>query len=159
MNTVLWSQGVNETDPGYFVIDGNYSRYSKTNKEQEEVLFLMNTSQFKALYRHRDGDGTSPSFVFKKNNNWCYLEGNFKEKDASGRLRVFRFITNLRKSNDIIKTLAEYANKIGCTVNDNDVKQLKKTLGDSFMGLSPRTMILIICIVLFIMLAIIIKIY
>ena len=156
MNTVLWSQGVNETDPGYFVIDGNYSRYSKTNKEQEEVLILMNTSQFKTLNRHRDGDDTSPSFVAKKDNNWYYLEGNFKEKDASGRLRIFRFMTNLRKSDDIIKTLTEYANKIGCTVDDNDVKQLKKTLGDGFLGLSFRALILIICAVLAILLAIII---
>lgn len=144
MNTVLWSQGVTETDPGHFVIDGNYSRYSNTNKEQEEVLILMNTSQFKTLKRHRDGDGTSPSFVVKSNDDWYYLEGNFKEKDTSERLRVFRFMTNLKKSDDVIRILTEYANKMGCTVNDDDLKQLKKTLKISLFGLPSRKILLII---------------
>lgn len=148
MNTVLWSQGVTETDPGYFVIDGNFSRYSNTNKEQEEVLILMNTSQFKTLKRHQDGDGTSPSFVVKSNNDWYYLEGNFKETDTSDRLRVFRFMTNLKKSDDIIRTLTEYANKMECTVKDNDLKQLKKILKNSLFDLPSRKTLLIVFAIL-----------
>lgn len=148
MNTVLWSQGVTETDPGYFVIDGNYSRYSNANKEQEEVLILMNTSQFKTLKRHQDGDGTSPSFVVKRNNDWYYLEGNFKEKDTSDRLRVFRFMTNLKKSDDIIRTLTEYANKMECTVNDDDLKQLKKVLKNSLLDLPSRKILIIVFTIL-----------
>ena len=148
MNTVLWSQGVTETDPGYFVIDGNYSRYSNTNKEQEEVLLLMNTSRFKTLKRHQDGDGTSPSFVVKSNNDWCYLEGNFKEKDTFERLRVFRFMTNLKKSDDIIHVLTEFAHKMECTVNDNDLKQLKKTLKNRIFDITSRKLLLIICAIL-----------
>lgn len=148
MNTVLWSQGVTETDPGYFVIDGKYSRYLNTNKEQEEVLLLMNTSRFKTLKRHRDGDGTSPSFIVKSNNDWCYFEGNFKEKDTSERLRVFRFMTNLKKTDDIIRALTEYANKMECTVNDNDLKQFTKTLKKSIFDLPSRKILLIICAIL-----------
>lgn len=149
MNSILWSQGTSETDPGYFVIDGNYSRYSNTNKEQEEALILMNTSQFKILKKHRDGESTTPSFVVKNNNHWYYLEGNFKEKDASERFRVFRFMTNLKKTEDIIQTLTEYANKMECTVNNNDLKQLKKTLNrsQSFRKIALILCALIICVI------------
>ena len=101
MKNVLWSQGISETDPGYFVIDGQESRYSTSNVEQEEALIIMNTGKFELIYK-KEKDS---SLKLKQNKEWLYIEGSFNEKDTIGRIRVYRFLTNQKIPSEIIQTL------------------------------------------------------
>lgn len=131
MRAVLWSQGVFETDLEYFVIDGVSNRYSGS-PEQEEALVLMNTTPFVLMKKHCDYEKTSPSFLVKKNKEWLYIEGNFNEKDHADRLRVFRFAICSKNANEIISTLESYAQKLDCTVNQYDLKELRKLCNINF---------------------------
>lgn len=121
MKNVLWSQGISETDPGYFVIDGQESRYSTSNADQKEALIIMNTGNFELIYKK---EKISP-FKLKQNKEWLYIEGSFNEKDTIGRIRVFRFLTNQKIPSEIIQTLKNYASKINCTINKNNERQIQ----------------------------------
>ena len=124
MKNVLWSQGISETDPGYFVIDGQESRYSTSNVEQEEALIIMNTGKFELIYK-KEKDS---SLKLKQNKEWLYIEGSFNEKDTIGRIRVYRFLTNQKIPSEIIQTLKNYAKKINCTINKNNERQIQRIL-------------------------------
>lgn len=119
MKSVLWSQGLSATDPGYLVIDGKPSRYSGSS-EQENAMAMMNSMSFILERKHKEGDGTSPSFVVKKNEQWLYVEGNFQEKDCADRLRVFRYLIHSQKPEEVVFTLEDYARKLECNLFQKD---------------------------------------
>lgn len=131
MKAILWSQGICETDPEYFVIDEKPSRYSGSI-EQEQSLVLMNTTSFVLIKKHDNHDSTSPSFVVKKNKDWLYIEGNFNEKDHANRLRVFRFAIRSKNADEVISTLNSYAQMMNCTINSYDLNELRKICNHHF---------------------------
>lgn len=134
MKSVLWSQGVSVADPGYLVIDGKSSRYSGSS-EQENAMAMMNNMSLTLVRKHMDGDGTSPSFVVKKDMQWLYVEGNFHEKDCANRLRVFRYLIHSQKPDEVVSTLEDSTREIGCTLYQKDkdiIHDICNKLSNSF---------------------------
>ncbi len=143
MKNILWSQGLNETDKGFMIIDGVLTRYSQTI-EQNQALSILHSNSFKTITDNIKCPKTSPSFKLKRMKEWTCIEGNFMEKDDFNRLRVYTFACKSHSSKKVISSLLRNSKIIGCTPMQEDIIAVK----NNFNKLQIITSILCVTIVL-----------
>lgn len=152
IKAALWSQGLSATAPDYYVINGVSSRDSES-KEQTDALIMMNTMQLPLVKKHREGDDSTSSFKVKKDKDWFYSEGNFNETDFVGRLRVYRFLIHSNNGNEVISTLQSYAETIGCSIQQHDLKEISQI----FNNKHNKTIIILCSIIIAMAIALLLR--
>lgn len=127
MKEILWSQGLNETDPGKLVIDGVLSDYTQS-VVQDNALELIYPKTALLLKRHTANSLTSTSYKLRFKSGWLILEGNYEEKDDSGRNRVYCFAVKSINYKRLQSSILSTSKKINCTPNDRDLAETKHTM-------------------------------
>ena len=124
---ILWSQGCNETDSDYMIIDGAISRYTGTSEQTMAVSVLQSDGSL-TLCKHNKRRKTSPSFKVRKKCRWTIIDGNYEEKDDSNRHRVYSIAIRSHRPDKVISSLLSNSKKIGCTPMNGDAAVANETL-------------------------------
>lgn len=146
MENILWSQGLNETDKGFMIIDGVLSRYAQTI-EQNQALAILHSDSYKTIADNRKCPKTSPSFKLKRMKEWTCIEGNFIERDDFNRLRVYTFACKSHSSKKVISSLLFNSKLLDCTPMQEDIDAVKNNFKKSQIITSLLCVTIILTIV------------
>lgn len=132
MGNFLFVQWKSPTDASRFVINGEVSEYSGTALQNNLMKILANVPKYKEICSSKNRNDLSPSFrcSYKKtkSSSLNVIEGNFEEKDFSGRNLVYIFATHEDDANKIVQVLKEYASLLGVTPHAEDLEEIQKKI-------------------------------
>lgn len=153
MKNFLFVQWKKPTDQSRFVIDGRVSEYAGSEEQNKLMKMLAKIPECKEVGSKKDRSDLSPSFrcsfMNANKSSLKFVEGNFMEKDCTGRQMVYIFATYENDSNTIAHTLEEYAALLGVTPYAADLQVIKKNI---FINQSNnKTLWIIIAIILVIL--------
>lgn len=120
MKSFLWSQSATLTGKDFFVIDGIVSQYNREHFQNEAMAF-MTDKDFKVIEQHQGKHATTLSYRISEKKDAIQLAGNYLERDECGRYLVYVLSIKSKAEEDVVNTLQDYSNKIGCTLNKEDL--------------------------------------